>query len=134
LIQGKDVDLLFGLDVLKRHLAIIDLEKNCLRIHGEEVPFLDEHDLPEQAREKLAPVEHASASASGSVPLQAANQPVATKPTGQSAPATSTQATGKYPADVIQNLTALGVTAEEAIQALDACGGNPDLAANILFQ
>ncbi|KAJ3351318.1 DNA damage-inducible protein 1 [Kappamyces sp. JEL0680] len=40
---ATDVDLLFGLDMLKRHLACIDLEKNCLRINNEEIPFLAEH-------------------------------------------------------------------------------------------
>jgi len=45
-MEGRDVDLLFGLDMLKAHQAIIDLEKNVLRIQGREVPFLPEHELP----------------------------------------------------------------------------------------
>lgn len=43
LTQGRDVDLLFGLDMLKAHQACIDLEKNVLRIQGREVKFLAEH-------------------------------------------------------------------------------------------
>lgn len=54
-MEGKDVDLLFGLDMLKAHQAIIDLEKNALRIQGREVPFLPEHELPEHARNNYAP-------------------------------------------------------------------------------
>ena len=69
-IQGRDVDLLFGLDMLKRHQACIDLEKNVLRIQGREVPFLAEHELPEKARhtEELAQ-EVDRASATGNLPL-----------------------------------------------------------------
>lgn len=55
-LEGRDVDLLFGLDMLKRHQACIDLEKNCLRIQGREIRFLSEHELPAKARgmEELA--------------------------------------------------------------------------------
>lgn len=69
-LQGRDVDLLFGLDMLKRHQACIDLEKNVLRIQGREVPFLAEHELPNKARqmEELAE-EVDQASATGNLPL-----------------------------------------------------------------
>jgi len=68
--QGRDVDLLFGLDMLKRHQACIDLEKNVLRIQGREVRFLAEHELPNKARqvEELAE-EIDQASATGNLPL-----------------------------------------------------------------
>jgi DNA damage-inducible protein 1 len=46
-MEGKDVDMLFGLDMLKRYRACIDLQKNCLRLEGGiEVQFLSEGDLP----------------------------------------------------------------------------------------
>lgn len=48
--QGRDVDLLLGLDMLKSYQASIDLEKNVLRIQGREIPFLSEHELPAKAR------------------------------------------------------------------------------------
>lgn len=44
--QGKDVELLFGLDMLKRHQACIDLAKDALVIQGREIRFLSEHELP----------------------------------------------------------------------------------------
>ena len=35
-----DIDLLFGLDMLKAHQACIDLERSLLRIRGREARFL----------------------------------------------------------------------------------------------
>lgn len=47
--QGKGVDLLFGLDMLKRYQACIDLSKNALVIQGRDIRFLSEHELPKGA-------------------------------------------------------------------------------------
>ncbi|SPO22338.1 related to DNA-damage inducible protein 2 [Ustilago trichophora] len=49
IMEGKGVDMLFGLDMLKRYQATIDLSKNALVINGEEIRFLDEHELPAEA-------------------------------------------------------------------------------------
>ncbi|CAI2197663.1 19938_t:CDS:2, partial [Funneliformis geosporum] len=50
IMEGRGTDLLFGLDMLKRHQACIDLQKNALIINGKEIRFLAEHELPESAR------------------------------------------------------------------------------------
>ena len=67
IMEGSNVDLLFGLDMLKAHQACIDLEKNCLRIRGREVSFLPEHEIPSDGteNEQLQQLLHSAAAAGG---------------------------------------------------------------------
>lgn len=51
--QSRDVDLLFGLDMLKRHQCCIDLRRNALIIQERKVPFLPEHELPRPGQEEF---------------------------------------------------------------------------------
>ncbi|CEH13296.1 DNA damage inducible protein [Ceraceosorus bombacis] len=79
-IEGKDVDLLFGLDMLKRYQASIDLGQNALIINGRKIRFLDEHELPKNAR-LFAEEQESEASAAGrSVDGTSASAP-GTRPT-----------------------------------------------------
>ncbi|KAG0085527.1 DNA damage-inducible protein 1 [Podila epicladia] len=153
IMEGKGVDLLFGLDMLKRHQACIDLSKNALIINDIEVRFLSEHELPSSAKEsgELTPeelasiggtvpkseAEESSTSSSSGVSLTAppAMKPVpAPQPQSQPQPPqpVSVPAT-VHPEGSIQTLMSLGATRVEVIAALDAAGGNVDVAAGFLF-
>lgn len=50
IMEGRATELLFGLDMLKRHACVLDMAKNALVVHGRNIRFLDEHELPASAR------------------------------------------------------------------------------------
>lgn len=134
-MEGKDVDLLFGLDMLKRHLMYyfigrkcrcIDLQKNVLRIQDEEVSFLPEHELPENARTPVV-------EATDSLP----NEPGSSAPPKSGAPkpsaTSSAEKSNKFPESAIKGLMDIGVSRAEAIAALEASEGDVDVAAGMLL-
>ncbi|CAG8538009.1 7893_t:CDS:10 [Ambispora leptoticha] len=162
IMEGRGVELLFGLDMLKRHQACIDLKRNVLIINEKEVPFLPEHELPESARmdeiaDETIPLIEASTSTSTATSTTTtastsngvntsntqtnSNTTVTSSSTsipisGSSVPLSSATAgttQSKYPETDILKLVSLGIPREQAIQLLDLAGGNPDLAASFLF-
>lgn len=145
IMEGRDVDLLFGLDMLKAHQACIDLEKNVLRIRGREVRFLAEHELPEKAKlwelpRNEVPGDVLPGAGSGpSAPVQPREQhfpgagaTLGTVP-GTAAVRPQPAQGSRYPETSLQTLMNLGATRETAMQALDAAGGNVEYAASMLF-
>lgn len=139
-MEGERVNLLFGLDMLKRYQACIDLQKNVLRINDEDIPFLPEHEIPTNAESHAPSDTDASNSSGNSKPEAGVQKPVEVikpQPTAAAPSSAGSAPTppSKYPESTIQTLIGLGgVSRAEAISALDSCNGNVDQAANLLFQ
>ncbi|KAF9694208.1 hypothetical protein EKO04_008049 [Ascochyta lentis] len=152
-MEGKDVDLLFGLDMLKRYKAKIDLEKNALCFEGLEVPFLHESEIPRSFEEaemneptvagpngteigaKTGAVRPAGATAAAepSVATGATSSQSAPSGAAGKAPAASSSSSS-FPEDHVQTLIAsTGSGRAQVIAALEATGGNLDMAASILM-
>ncbi|KAJ3108278.1 DNA damage-inducible protein 1 [Phlyctochytrium planicorne] len=119
IMEGK-MDFLFGLDMLKRHLACIDLAKNCLVINDEEISFLPEHEIPSENRDTPAKDQQDSTSTQAPPSDKLASEPQS----GTSAKEISAP---------IQKLMDLGVSFEEAVLALQQTNGDVDAAASLLF-
>ncbi|KAF5002547.1 hypothetical protein FDECE_10611 [Fusarium decemcellulare] len=157
-MEGKSVDLLLGLDMLKRYQASIDLAKDKLIIQGEEVPFLGEAEIPKE--EEAAVVQEPTlpgpdgttiGQRSGAVLPPGEQQqppsvvspqpnPPVSAPAAPAAPAVSTAPPAQPAAprieispQAIESLVSMGATREQAIQALQAADGNADVAASLIF-
>lgn len=147
-MEGKAVDLLLGLDMLKRHQACIDLAKDKLIIQGEEIAFLGEADIPKETEEALeeeptipGPAGTTIGQRSGAVsaptavgPNTDSPQPTQTAtPPVSAAPTSAAPATHNFPSEHIDQLMELGFSREAAINALQATEGNVQLAAGLFF-
>ncbi len=140
-MEGKSIDLLLGLDMLKRYQANIDLMKGALVIQGVEVPFLGEADIPKEVQQNDAEMLKEAKKASLGVPVpqtpsEAASsvEPSAsTANTSQQHPSSSTSGRSSFPPGDIDKLTDLGASREEAIHSLEIAGGNVEQAAAFLL-
>ncbi|KAL9630825.1 MAG: hypothetical protein Q9164_006219 [Protoblastenia rupestris] len=143
-MEGKDVDLLLGLDMLKRYQACIDLNKGVLSIQGDEVPFLGEADIPKSEVErqdeptvdgpegtKIGGISGAvKDTGTGKAPEASASRQASSSTAQQS---TSASAPAPFPEADIAKLMDMGMGRPEAIQALTLAAGNVDAAAGLYF-
>ncbi|CAN3375502.1 hypothetical protein DIURU_003654 [Diutina rugosa] len=147
-VIDTNVDLLFGLDMLRRHRAIIDLEQDKLILANGtvEARFLSEGEIVNNPFSPKGP-DQAPASAINPTPAvtntpaaTTSAQPATKSTTTPAAPSShATQAShlrrDEYtPSDAeIQQLVNIGFSPPQARQALIACNGNVELAASMLF-
>ncbi|KAI3633774.1 hypothetical protein MIR68_008106 [Amoeboaphelidium protococcarum] len=151
-----EMDILIGLDMLRRFSACIDLEKNVLRIGEFETHFLSENELPDYAKREYSgevaqksPVTQKPQQllSSGNQANNFGSQQVGSSSSAsksdnnsqmrqvtQSTGGTQQSSTAQFPDASIQSLINIGMSRDEAIKALRATNGNVEVAASMFFQ
>lgn len=145
-LEEQPMDMLLGLDMLKRHQCCIDLKANVLRIGttGTETAFLSESDLPECARLSTLSEEDViqkSRKEAEEKDLQAAlnnSRQAAVSSTSSSVTPNSTQPNTILPTDRfteghVSELVALGFTREQVFFELRRFNGDKTQATAALF-
>ena len=139
-----NVDLLLGLDMLKRYQACIDLEKNVLKFAGIETPFLGEADIPKEPIVETIAGADVNVGSSAMGPegegFNANKRATTTQAKSASSNKQPKQAEGtplgmpvQFSESSIKTLMDLGFSKEKVIEALKVANGNADLAASILL-
>ncbi|TXG68089.1 hypothetical protein EZV62_009364 [Acer yangbiense] len=131
-LDSPNMEFLFGLDMLRKHQCIIDLNENVLRVGGGEVsvPFLQEKDIPSRFLDEEKYSKQASSSGTAVTTDKSNTVPAG----GQSSGATpGGAAQGADFEAKVAKLAELGFGREAAVQALKLFNGNEEQAAGFLF-
>lgn len=131
-VMDDKMEFLFGLDMLRRYQACIDLGKNVLRIQDNEVKFLNEAQIEKYKTQKHMPEPMETEPASQPKPpaMPQAEESVPSVPVAPPQPQRSRDDTTEA---ALAQLTGLGFPRREAEMALEQTGGNVELAASFLY-
>lgn len=129
-LEEQPMDMLLGLDMLKRHQCLIDLKRNVLVMGttGTETPFLGEGELPECARLQML-----GASQSGStLGLEGELSSRTTIHGGGGGSMQQQQQQGggssEFPAATVERLQSMGFGRDQVLAALRRANGDTDQA------
>lgn len=124
ILEEQAMDMLLGLDILKRHQCIIDLERNILVIKSAkiETKFLTENELPLSARPQYAD-DH-----SEEMPEVKVNPESKATPGTSSSKQSTASSSSQHSESVIESLVKLGFSRSDVIDALNTNGGDENRA------
>ena len=140
-MEGKDVDLLLGLDMLKKHQMCIDLSQNCLRVQDDTIQFLPEHEIPKMMEDVLenepkvaGPGGATIGAKTGTVEATGSPESHQTQPPTQNPASTSSFAQPQAITEQsIKQVTDMGFSRDEAMLALQQVNGNVEMALGLLM-
>ncbi|CAG2190325.1 DDI1 [Mytilus edulis] len=140
ILKDQPMDMLLGLDMLKRHQCCIDLKRNLLVIGttGTETRFLDETDLPGHARLNVGPMSPKAAEEEDKLLAEAIHKSQ-TEHQGTAGASSNTNTNSSsntppsFPEQVIKPLMDLGFPREAVIHELTLANGNSQQAMGALF-
>lgn len=146
ILEEQPMDMLLGLDMLKRHQCTIDLNENCLHIGttGTKTRFLPEAELPDCARLTASSPEEEEKLIAESRKLReelemkealekSRKDGGASTSTAGVGPATTVLPTDKFTEEEVAKLVELGFSREQIIPELRTFDGNTVLASEALF-
>jgi len=131
ILQDQPMDMLLGLDMLKRHLCSIDLSNNRLVIGttGTETRFLNENEIPKKFDSQDAA--HVSAADDNAL-AQAVDQSLKEATAASGSTAGSTSSLFADP-ESVHALESMGFKKEDVVSQLIRCKGNKDEAVAALL-
>ncbi|ORC91189.1 DNA-damage inducible protein DDI1-like protein [Trypanosoma theileri] len=155
-LEDDNIDLIIGLDQLKRHRMIIDLKEFCLRIDDTAIPFLPDHEVPmgkipdEEELQKLKgdankssesssyPSTGVTSAGTAQTPGVAATAGAPTRTTGGTTGVSSHTSGSRQGGAINENAVAnfmslTGIDRERAILLLEAAGWDVNIAMSLLL-